>query len=228
MELAIRQAIEEACPDLVGFEVEGVAPESNAGYRSWSPLERAKPNWIALENAEELGDGAWMPVRLAGQRLVVCRVEGNLYAYRNQCPACNLPFGTGTFEAGLLQCPLGHRYDVQHAGRSDEMPTAHLDPLPLLLQGGRGESGNVGMKAERAKVIVQRAVQGVGFRPFVYRLATESDSGLGLKLLARRLHRGQKEHRPDFSRFCFALERESPPRGLYPESGVFLSGSRWL
>ena len=136
LELAIRHAIEEACPDLVGFDVEGIPPEEATQATIASPAERAKPNWIALENAENLDDGAWMPVRLAGKRLVVCRVEGNLYAYRNHCPACNLPFDSGTLEAGLLRCPLGHRYDVQHAGRCHEMPTAHLDPFPLLFQEG--------------------------------------------------------------------------------------------
>ena len=77
-----------------------------------------------------------MPVRIAGKRLVVCRVDGNLYAYRNNCPACNMPFDAGALEEGLLRCPLGHRYDVQHAGRCAEMPTAHLDPFPLLFQEG--------------------------------------------------------------------------------------------
>jgi Fe-S cluster biogenesis protein NfuA/nitrite reductase/ring-hydroxylating ferredoxin subunit len=136
LELAIRHAIEEACPDLVGFDVEGIPKEEATQTTVASPTERAKPNWIALENAENLGDGAWMPVRLAGKRLVVCKVDGNLYAYRNHCPACNLPFDSGTLEAGLLRCPLGHRYDVQHAGSCQEVPTAHLDPFPLLLQEG--------------------------------------------------------------------------------------------
>lgn len=136
LELAIRHAIEEACPDLVGFDVEGIPQEEATRTTVAGPAERAKPNWIALENAEYLGDGAWMPVRLAGKRLVVCRVDGNLYAYRNHCPACNLPFDSGTLEEGLLRCSLGHRYDVRRAGRCDEMPTAHLEPLPLLFQEG--------------------------------------------------------------------------------------------
>jgi len=136
LELAIRHAIEEACPDLAGFDVEGIPREQATQAPVASPAERGKPNWIALENAENLGDGAWMPVRLAGKRLIVCRVDGNLYAYRNHCPACNLPFDSGTLEAGLLRCPLGHRYDVQRAGRCDDIPTAHLDPFPLLFQEG--------------------------------------------------------------------------------------------
>jgi Fe-S cluster biogenesis protein NfuA/nitrite reductase/ring-hydroxylating ferredoxin subunit len=136
LELAIRHAIEEACPDLACFEVEGVAHDHVSPATVAQPPERAKPNWITLENVQQLDDGAWTPVRVAGKRLVVCRVDGNLYAYRNNCPACNMPFDAGALEAGLLRCPLGHRYDVQHAGRCAEMPTAHLDPFPLLLQEG--------------------------------------------------------------------------------------------
>ncbi|MBV8377847.1 MAG: NifU family protein [Verrucomicrobia bacterium] len=136
LELAIRNAIEEACPDLAGFEVEGSAEKEVPAATAAPSPERTKPNWITLESAPQLDDGAWMPVRVAGKRLVVCRVEGSLYAYRNNCPACNMPFDAGTLEAGLLCCPLGHRYEVRRAGRCAEMPTAHLDPYPLLVQEG--------------------------------------------------------------------------------------------
>jgi Fe-S cluster biogenesis protein NfuA/nitrite reductase/ring-hydroxylating ferredoxin subunit len=136
LELAIRHAIEEACPDLISFEVDGVAREHETPNTVAQPLQRAKPNWIVLENAQQLDDGAWLPLRVAGKRLVVCRLEGRLYAYRNNCPACNMPFDAGALEEGLLRCPLGHRYDVRHAGRCAEMPTAHLDPFPLLLEEG--------------------------------------------------------------------------------------------
>jgi Fe-S cluster biogenesis protein NfuA/nitrite reductase/ring-hydroxylating ferredoxin subunit len=136
LELAIRHAIEEACPDLAGFEVDGVPPGDQAPATVAQPPQRAKPNWIALENAQQLTDGAWLPVRVAGKRLVVCRLEGKLYAYRNNCPACNMPFDAGALEEGLLRCPLGHRYDVRHAGRCAEIPTAHLDPFPLLFEEG--------------------------------------------------------------------------------------------
>src|SRR5580692_7526490 len=68
LELAIRNAIEEACPDLAGFEVEGVAQEqANQTTFAAQPPERVKPNWIAVENAQQLDDGAWMPVRIGGK-----------------------------------------------------------------------------------------------------------------------------------------------------------------
>ena len=75
-----------------------------------------------------------MPVRIGDVRLVVCKVNDTLYAYRNRCPACNMPLDTGSFEGGFLSCALNHRYDVVHAGRCAAIPSAHLDPLPLLVQ----------------------------------------------------------------------------------------------
>jgi Fe-S cluster biogenesis protein NfuA/nitrite reductase/ring-hydroxylating ferredoxin subunit len=135
LELAIRHAIEEACPDLIGFDVEGI-PDNQVASATVNKIPDGKPNWLVVENAEHLEDGTWMPVRMAGKRLLVCKVNGNLYAYRNNCPVCNVPFDTGALEAGLLRCSLGHRFDVQHAGYCTEMPSAHLDPFPLLFQEG--------------------------------------------------------------------------------------------
>jgi Fe-S cluster biogenesis protein NfuA/nitrite reductase/ring-hydroxylating ferredoxin subunit len=136
LELAIRQAIEEACPDLAGFTVEGASDQTATIGTNSEPSEQSKPNWIALENAEQVADGGWMLVNLDGKRLVICNVDGSLYAYRNRCPACNVPFDAGFLETGWLRCPLGHRFDVVHAGRCTEMPGAHLEPFPLLVRDG--------------------------------------------------------------------------------------------
>ncbi len=131
LELAIRHAIEQACPDLVHFEVEGVAQDTSAAAQI---SRRAVTDWTVVKNAHQLEEGAWMPVRVGDVRLVVCKLNDTLYAYRNRCPACNMPLDTGSFEGGFLSCALNHRYDVVHAGRCAEIPSAHLDPLPLLVQ----------------------------------------------------------------------------------------------
>ena len=130
LELAIRNAIEQACPDLAHFDVEGVADKP----AHLPNLHRMVTDWTEIKSAHQLEEGAWMPVRLGDSRLVVCKYQGTLYAYRNRCPACNMPLDTGTFEAGFLSCALNHRYDVVHAGQCAEIPSAHLDPLPLLVQ----------------------------------------------------------------------------------------------
>ena len=131
LELAIRHAIEQACPDLVHFEVEGVAQDKSAASHVG---QRAVTDWTVVKSAHQLEEGAWMPVRIGDVRLVVCKINDTLYAYRNRCPACNMPLDTGSFEGGFLSCALNHRYDVVHAGRCAEIPSAHLDPLPLLVQ----------------------------------------------------------------------------------------------
>ena len=131
LELAIRHAIEQACPDLAHFEVEGVPQDSSAASLV---SRRAVTDWTVVKSAHQLEEGAWMPVRIGDVRLVVCKVNDTLYAYRNRCPACNMPLDTGSFEGGFLSCALNHRYDVVHAGRCAEIPSAHLDPLPLLVQ----------------------------------------------------------------------------------------------
>jgi Fe-S cluster biogenesis protein NfuA/nitrite reductase/ring-hydroxylating ferredoxin subunit len=131
LELAIRHAIEQACPDLAHFEVEGVTQEKPAASLV---ARRAVTDWTVVKSAHQLEEGAWMPVRLGDVRLVLCKLNGTLYAYRNRCPACNMPLDTGSFEGGFLSCALNHRYDVVQAGRCAEIPSAHLDPLPLLVQ----------------------------------------------------------------------------------------------
>jgi Fe-S cluster biogenesis protein NfuA/nitrite reductase/ring-hydroxylating ferredoxin subunit len=131
LELAIRHAIEQACPDLVHFEVEGV----EQGKPPASQVSRrVVTDWTVVRSAHQLEEGAWMPVRIGDVRLVICKVNDTLYAYRNRCPVCNMPLDTGSFKNGLLSCALNHRYDVVHAGRCAEIPSAHLDPLPLLVQ----------------------------------------------------------------------------------------------
>jgi len=133
LELAIRHAIEESCPDLLGFEVEGV-PAQSKGVSAAPNTQRATPYWTVIDNALKLDNEAGMSVRIGDLRLIVCRVNGNLYAYRNNCPTCNMPLNAGILDKGLLRCALGHQYDVRQAGRSPDNPNVHLDPFPLLIQ----------------------------------------------------------------------------------------------
>jgi Fe-S cluster biogenesis protein NfuA/nitrite reductase/ring-hydroxylating ferredoxin subunit len=133
LELAIRHAIEQACPDLVHFDVDGMVEDANAAPTLHFP-RRTTTDWIVIEEAQRLAESDWLPVRVGDRRLVICKINESFYAYRNRCPACNMPFDTGTLDRGFLSCALGHRYDVVHAGRCSDIPNAHLDPLPLLVQ----------------------------------------------------------------------------------------------
>jgi Fe-S cluster biogenesis protein NfuA/nitrite reductase/ring-hydroxylating ferredoxin subunit len=135
LELAIRNAIEQACPDLVHFEVDGVVQDDELPVESGSPAQKSIA-WTVIEEAPRLAEGAWMPVRIEQMRLIICKVNETFYAYRNRCPACNVPFDAGDLAGGILSCALGHRYDILHAGRCVDIPSAHLDPFPLLFKEG--------------------------------------------------------------------------------------------
>jgi Fe-S cluster biogenesis protein NfuA/nitrite reductase/ring-hydroxylating ferredoxin subunit len=132
LELAVRAAIEEACPDLAGFEVEGMKTDE-----SFVHTPSAAPEWIRIERAQDLRDGELISVPTEeADPVLICQIGGLLYAYRDRCPACNLPLHLGKISEGLIICSLGHRYDLKHAGSSPDDATLHLDPLPLMTQDG--------------------------------------------------------------------------------------------
>ena len=102
LELAVRQALEEAAPDLEGMEVEGVFEDEEEPTGPVLDVLQ-QPSWFTLEAApgpEELVDA-----EVAGVPLVVANVEGTLLAYRDRCAACGAPLRGGELSAGALTCP---------------------------------------------------------------------------------------------------------------------------
>jgi Fe-S cluster biogenesis protein NfuA/nitrite reductase/ring-hydroxylating ferredoxin subunit len=154
LELAVRQALEEAAPDLEGMEVEGVAePEptglalpiiGNGGAPGGAlelPLAQvpapAPPAWFEVDGAFGLAPGAMTAVHVAGARLVIANVEGTLLAYRSACASCGGALDGGALQEGALTCPgCGRSYFLPRAGRSLDDERLQLDPVPLLLEQG--------------------------------------------------------------------------------------------
>lgn len=71
-----------------------------------------------------------------------------------------------------------------------------------------------GVNVERAKVIVRGAVQGVGFRPFVYRLARELGLYGWVLNSARGVFLEIEGEGESVRKFLLRLEREKPPRAI--------------
>jgi len=130
LELAVRHAIEEACPDLLGFEVEGAPAAADPAHT------RVAPEWTPIVDAPDLEEGALIRAPVLGNPLIICKSAGNLYAYRDRCPACNLPLHLGTLDAGMLACRAGHRFSIRNAGRAADDSHLHLAPIPLILKDG--------------------------------------------------------------------------------------------
>jgi Fe-S cluster biogenesis protein NfuA/nitrite reductase/ring-hydroxylating ferredoxin subunit len=132
LELAVKRAIEEACPDLVRLEVEGL-PEAKNINGDYPPKQSVAVHWTAIDGIQQLEPDAGAAVRVSGMRLVVFRASDNFYAYRDKCPACNMPLDPDSLTEGTIRCGSGHRYSVREAGRSVQSLNSHLDPVPLLV-----------------------------------------------------------------------------------------------
>ena len=159
LELAVKQALDEAAPDLSGLVVEGIVdavPESNSGFdlpvlqvqadgtqtqQSKTAAAQAAFNvsggaaWHELAGAA-VDEGRIQSLEAEGIALAVARIEGTLLAFRDCCATCNSPITEGTLLGGVLACPeCATRYDLPRAGLAVE-GGAQLDPVPLLAEAG--------------------------------------------------------------------------------------------
>ena len=143
--LAIERAIEEAAPE-VRVEVEDMADASGPGalLQIGRPPGHPRPEpdgpgeWLTLEGLADLEAGRLVGREAGGLRVVLCRLDGSFYAYRDGCPACQAGFPPSALSEGRLRCPgCGQGYDVRRAGRSLDGQSWHLQPLPLLAEAGQ-------------------------------------------------------------------------------------------
>ncbi|MFJ4963883.1 NifU family protein [Streptomyces sp. NPDC088729] len=150
----IEEAVARLAPEIAGIEVEGVAedgpepqpllqilphpPDDAPGAPPPADRERGPdepPHWHTLPApALPARDNATRVADVEGNALLLVRLPGNLYAYRDRCPACGAGLRTAALDGEFLSCAAcAARFDVRHAGRGEH---AHLEPLPLLEEDG--------------------------------------------------------------------------------------------
>jgi Fe-S cluster biogenesis protein NfuA/nitrite reductase/ring-hydroxylating ferredoxin subunit len=132
LELAVRQALQEWAPDLLGMDVEGVIEEDDGSGVTGVPLPllNGAPSWHVLDI--EAPDPL-TATQVNGTSLVVANVEGTLLAYRNECASCGGSLESGVLTGGALACPgCGRSYFLPQAGRSMDDEHLQLNPIPLL------------------------------------------------------------------------------------------------
>ena len=143
LELAIKQALERAAPDLEGLEVEGVAPTGGPTLPAIglpvvvAGAPAAAPSWFDVERVDALPAGGVASATVGGASLVVANVEGTLLAYRDACAGCGGPLHDGELRGGALRCPACARtFFLPRAGRSMDDERLQLEPVPLLRERG--------------------------------------------------------------------------------------------
>jgi Fe-S cluster biogenesis protein NfuA/nitrite reductase/ring-hydroxylating ferredoxin subunit len=143
LELAIKQALEQAAPDLEGLEVEGVAPQAVPGQglpmatgmagMELPVLQSGTPSWLPVAMEGEPPEGTMVARAVAGRPLLIANVEGTLLAYQDTCAGCGRPLRDGSLSAGVLSCAHCRRgFVLPAAGRSTDQDALQLEPVPLL------------------------------------------------------------------------------------------------
>jgi Fe-S cluster biogenesis protein NfuA/nitrite reductase/ring-hydroxylating ferredoxin subunit len=132
LELAIKEAIDDAAPDLLALEVEGVAEPKPVRKPLAIVDGGGASHWQRLEQAGSVGPGTFRTLELDGVELVVANVEGSVLAYRDRCAACDASLREAELAGPLLTCTAcGCTFDLPRAGRASD-GEAQLDPVPLL------------------------------------------------------------------------------------------------
>lgn len=150
LELAIKKALDEAAPDLVGLHVDGVVDnEPQPARKGKGPVlpvvnsQSAQPKqaseWFDVEGTARVSDGQVLTKDLAGLKLLVANVDGTMLAYKDSCAGCSGSLEGGELSEGVLACPsCQRRFFLPRAGRSLDEERLHLVPIPLLYSEGVG------------------------------------------------------------------------------------------
>jgi Fe-S cluster biogenesis protein NfuA/nitrite reductase/ring-hydroxylating ferredoxin subunit len=160
LELAIKTALEETAPDLLGIEVEGIeqdllnpvvvtgtplpmaeqGADQNGVPAPTTPAPTGTSGWHELNGeVDGLGEDQLTRIEVRGTPLVVARVEGSLLAYLDACPSCEASLADAELDEGMLTCPsCDRRYFLPRAGRSLDDEKLHLGPVPLLASDTEG------------------------------------------------------------------------------------------
>jgi Fe-S cluster biogenesis protein NfuA/nitrite reductase/ring-hydroxylating ferredoxin subunit len=150
LELAVEDAIRAAAPEISSIEVVTAEPTAPAVIPAESLLAHVHSNghartiWQAVPELAELVSGEVAGFTVDGIVVLACRVDDQLFAYRDHCPACEGSLAGAALHRPMggakpvLRCPRCHaHFDVVHAGACiDHDADCHLDPVPLLNRDG--------------------------------------------------------------------------------------------
>jgi Fe-S cluster biogenesis protein NfuA/nitrite reductase/ring-hydroxylating ferredoxin subunit len=157
LKLAVEGAIEAAAPEITTIEVETAAPASDlpsslisvASLRSrlqeQSSISDIGAAWLRVPELDGLAPGGVTTAMAGHIPLFGCRIGSDFFAFRDRCANCEAGLAGaalarrlgGAVGDAVLRCPTcSAHYDVRRAGACLDVAELHLDPLPLLADGG--------------------------------------------------------------------------------------------
>jgi Fe-S cluster biogenesis protein NfuA/nitrite reductase/ring-hydroxylating ferredoxin subunit len=143
LELAVEDAVRAAAPEISSIEVVAADKDpSSEVIPAESLITRLHSNghrstaWQPVPELAELADGEVGGFRASGATALVCRVGGDIFAYRDRCSSCTGTLAGARLTGAVLRCPIcGAGFDVVHAG-AGVGGDSHLEPIPVLVHDG--------------------------------------------------------------------------------------------
>ncbi|MCA1632500.1 MAG: Rieske (2Fe-2S) protein [Acidobacteria bacterium] len=162
LKLEIEKVLDVAAPDLLGIDIEGMTEMNEAAAKAAAMLgamiapprteappapaklvqiKRPRPDatnvdgtWVSIVRALGFEDGQFKVISYEEINLLVCKLGGEFYAYRNACAEGGRPLGGALFESPMLTCAChGYVYDLRR-GLCVGKPGLRLASLPLKVE----------------------------------------------------------------------------------------------
>jgi len=162
LKLEIEKVLDVAAPDLLGIDIEGMAEQVEATAKAAALLgamiapprgetaparlvqiKRPRPDttnvsgtWVSVVRALGFDDGQFKIVNHAEINLLVCKLDGEFYSYRNSCVAeSGHALDDAVFDSPILTCTChGYNYNLRRAGACVERPELRLESLPVKVE----------------------------------------------------------------------------------------------
>ncbi len=92
--------------------------------------------WVSVVRALGFEDGSLKVISYAEINLLVCKLDGDFYAYRNACAAePGHALDDALFDSPVLTCAChGYSYNLRRGGVCVEKPELRLQSLPLKVE----------------------------------------------------------------------------------------------
>lgn len=143
LELGVKEAIRQACPEIVTIRV----AKSSGAVRGGESLVQLgkkpsvespfKAGWEDAGSVETAREGAVSAVELSKASVLVTRVGGKIKAYANACPHLGMPLDQGEIEGDVITCRYhGFRFHLDE-GACLSAPEVSLVPYPVQVHEGR-------------------------------------------------------------------------------------------
>lgn len=134
LERVVEEALREGFPGFEELVAEEPPAENEPIQLGRRPLRR--PRWVSAGTVEDLEPGTLRSLQLENSPVLLARLDGEVYAYRDGCPPGSaLTLHLGSVEGTTLVCPWhGCRYDLRTG--KQEGGEGKLPVLPVAVQNG--------------------------------------------------------------------------------------------